>query len=242
MIEKNKIKVLGSGSSGNCYLIYDSKGQCLILEAGIGFKQLKIGLGFKFDNVVGCITSHIHSDHTDKRTTPALIRMGITVYSNKEVKDYYPQVKLAKKGRKIGDFTIYPFPLEHSAENFGYIIKFDEQKICFATDCTSIPYHFKEGKITQFLVEANYSDGCIINNYCDNKFGQSSFSNHHSLESCLGFLVNNFDGNCENICLIHLSDSNSDSKLFVDAVKDRLSFQNVTYAQKGLEIDLTNKF
>lgn len=52
-------KVLGSGSKGNCYLIETSK-EILILEAGLKWKDIVLGLDFDLSKVVGCLISHEH--------------------------------------------------------------------------------------------------------------------------------------------------------------------------------------
>ena len=41
-----KLKCLGSGSSGNCYIL-ESDTEALIIEAGLPLKEVKIALGFK---------------------------------------------------------------------------------------------------------------------------------------------------------------------------------------------------
>lgn len=56
------IKVLASGSKGNCYLIETSK-EILILECGIAWKDIVCKLNFDLSKVVGCLISHEHKDH-----------------------------------------------------------------------------------------------------------------------------------------------------------------------------------
>lgn len=54
-----KLKVLGTGSSGNCYLL-ECDGKTLILDAGISVKDIKIGLNFNISGVSGVFISHSH--------------------------------------------------------------------------------------------------------------------------------------------------------------------------------------
>lgn len=58
-----KLKVLGSGSSGNCYLIEASQSDKLVLDAGINFKEVQKGLEFDFRGVRGVLITHEHMDH-----------------------------------------------------------------------------------------------------------------------------------------------------------------------------------
>ena len=57
-----ELKVLGSSSSGNCYILDNGK-EALILEAGVRFKEVKKALGYNLRKVVGCLITHRHQDH-----------------------------------------------------------------------------------------------------------------------------------------------------------------------------------
>lgn len=54
-----KIKTLGTGSKGNCYLL-EHNNETLVIDAGIPFKDIKIGLNFNLMGVKGVIISHSH--------------------------------------------------------------------------------------------------------------------------------------------------------------------------------------
>lgn len=53
------LKVLASGSSGNCYIVQAGE-EKLILECGIGYKEILKGLNYTIKNVKGCLISHQH--------------------------------------------------------------------------------------------------------------------------------------------------------------------------------------
>lgn len=55
-----KLKVLGSGSNANCYLLQSNSGETLIIECGVHLKEIKKALNFNMRNVVGCLISHEH--------------------------------------------------------------------------------------------------------------------------------------------------------------------------------------
>ena len=57
-----ELKILGSSSSGNCYILENEK-EALIIEAGIRFIEVKKALNFNMRKVVGCLISHQHNDH-----------------------------------------------------------------------------------------------------------------------------------------------------------------------------------
>ena len=58
----NHIKVLSSGSDGNCYVVQAGEERILI-ECGIDHKRILGGLNYNIRNVKGCLISHKHADH-----------------------------------------------------------------------------------------------------------------------------------------------------------------------------------
>lgn len=55
-----KLKVLATGSKGNCYHLTCSKGRTLILEAGEKLIETKKALGFDLQGIEGVLVSHVH--------------------------------------------------------------------------------------------------------------------------------------------------------------------------------------
>jgi len=53
------IQVIGSGSTGNCYVL-KSETESLMLECGIPFKKIQQNLDFRLSEVQGCLISHQH--------------------------------------------------------------------------------------------------------------------------------------------------------------------------------------
>lgn len=54
------LKVVGSGSSGNCYLLQTEK-ERLILELGCKWNEVLEILDYKIEKVLGVLISHAHS-------------------------------------------------------------------------------------------------------------------------------------------------------------------------------------
>lgn len=54
-----KLKVLGSGSSGNCYIL-ENDSEALIIEAGVPIMETKKALDFNIRKVRGVVISHEH--------------------------------------------------------------------------------------------------------------------------------------------------------------------------------------
>lgn len=55
----NTIQVVGSGSSGNTYLLTCGT-ETLILDAGCRFREVKIALGFNIRPIKGVVVTHEH--------------------------------------------------------------------------------------------------------------------------------------------------------------------------------------
>lgn len=56
----SNLKVLGSSSQGNGYLLTDSNGYSLIIECGIKLNEVKKACGHDMTKIVGAIVSHGH--------------------------------------------------------------------------------------------------------------------------------------------------------------------------------------
>lgn len=77
-----KLKVLGSSSAGNCYVL-DNGNEALILEAGVAFAKVKKALGFNLRKVAGCLITHQHNDHA--KYIRNVVECGITTLALPEV-------------------------------------------------------------------------------------------------------------------------------------------------------------
>ena len=54
-----KLKCCGTGSKGNSYVLM-SENETLILDAGMGIKDIKKMCDWNVKNIVGCLISHEH--------------------------------------------------------------------------------------------------------------------------------------------------------------------------------------
>lgn len=236
-----KLKVLGSSSHENCYIIECSE-DILILELGVKWgeimQELNYGEGLK--RVRGCLTSHRrrHQDHS--LSIPNAIKYAVDVYSCVDVQTIHPKVKVLSKGVKtqIGGFKVQPVGMFHSVECYGFLIEHQEcGRIVFCTDTSKIPYRFKN--IQHFIVEANYDADIVLNCLLSNVLNSSQSENHMEIDDTIDFLKNNVNENTNSITLVHLSNGNSNEREFRERVRNELGFSNVYVADKGMTIDLS---
>ena len=238
-----KLKVIGTGSKGNAYILSNGD-EALLIEAGVNIKEIKQALDFDYSKVVGCLVTHEHMDHS--KSIWDVMKLGINVYASfgtfkaRFVADQ-PRAKkiVSKESFAIGNFKIMPFDVKHDAkEPLGFMIEHpDCGKVLFLTDTYYCKYTFPD--LNNIIIEANYSKEII-----DRKFGADSgkeflrnriLKSHFSLENCKDMLSANDLSKVNNIVLIHLSDSNSDEKQFHKEVSE-LTGKNVTVANNGMEI------
>ena len=172
----SKIKVLGSSSQGNAYIL-ECQNETLLLELGVSWKDIVKALNFDLSKIVACVVTHQHSDHA--KSIKDAIKAGFPVYSTSEVQLIHPKVNVPKIGEKtrIGGFSIQPLSVPHSCECYAYIIQHEEfGKLVFATDCSAFKYKIKS--VNHWLLEANYSEQILITKMCDNEIGRSLYWNH----------------------------------------------------------------
>lgn len=232
-----KLRVLASSSLGNCYLLEGDK-ECLVLEAGIPFKEVKKALNFNIDKIVGVFVTHEHGDHIghikDYKNT------GIEIYASDgtmEGVDFYYKALKAGCLAKVGEFSIMPFKTFHDArEPLGFLIRHkDIGALVFATDTYYIEHTFPN--VNHIMVECNYSNEILDNSSLHAFMKARIIKSHLSLNNVKEFLRVNNSNSLKNVVLLHLSDRNSDARLF------QAECQNVTkkptyIAEPGLEISL----
>ena len=216
------IKVIASGSSGNAYTIWDGKTR-LLLDAGISFKRIQVGCGFRTSSIDACLVTHRHGDHA--AAIPKLLQRGMTVYSNADVAGIYPGVQSveARKDFHVGTLRILPFEAEHDVPCYGYQVASEEtgEKLVYITDSAYVKYTFSG--LTHIMIEANYAQEIIIDNVRDERVPLSLaarvMETHMSIETLLDLLQANDMSKVRQIYLLHLSDNNSDAEAFKKMVQ-----------------------
>lgn len=242
------LRVLGSSSSGNCYLLQsETTGEVLAIEAGVRFDKVKQALDYNVRSVVGCIVSHEHGDHA--RCVKDFIKPSICIpcymsIGTKEALGFsdYHWVKAMYEFQKvqIGSFMVLPFPTQHDAkEPFGFLIKHQEcGTVLFATDTYFLQYNF-DG-INNVMLECNYDKAILDANLEAGRIDQRRYDrtmqSHMSFANCVRTLQANDLSQVCNIVLLHLSDGNSNEREFVQGIQALYPEIEVTAARSGLSL------
>lgn len=139
-----------SSSKANLYAVEAANGQRLLIECGVTPKQLLKALGYKLDNVVGCLVTHEHQDHA--KSIEYLMDNGIDVYASYGTFDSLgidpvdvrkANVITDKHGFFIDDFHVFSFEVEHDAiEPLGFVISVDSEHLLFVTDTFMVKQRF----------------------------------------------------------------------------------------------------
>ena len=240
-----KLKVLGSSSKGNCYLLETPTGT-LILDAGIRFKDIRVALDFDLSRVFGCLVTHSHMDHC--KGAKDVMRAGINTYMTLEtataIKAEGHRMELIKAGTQfsVEDFTVLPFPTEHDCPGaVGYLIQYRPtgEKLLFATDTFYLRHKFVG--LNYILIECNYCketlDANIEAGLIPLSLKNRLIESHFSLENVKGFLAANDLTKVKKIILIHLSDGNANAAQMISEIHE-LTKKDTVIAEAGKVIEL----
>lgn len=238
------LKVLGSSSKGNCYLLEASDG-VLIIEAGIPAVEMKKALGFELNKILGCVISHRHRDHS--KFLKEVLSCGIKAFA---LEDVFTSHNLASHpfcktiepmhGYKAGGFKIFTFPVVHDVPCLGFIIEHREMgKLLFVTDTMMLEYLVP--KIDHVMLEVNYCDRILQENIDAGIVPVSMrdrlMHSHMELQTAKDILRSNDLSETKEVILLHLSENNSNDELFAEEIC-RAAGKPVHVAKRGLELNL----
>jgi ribonuclease BN (tRNA processing enzyme) len=220
------LKVLGSGSSGNCYLL-ENETECLVIEAGLPYKEVKKALDFNTRKIVGVIISHRHVDHAGYLKDYAMT--GIPYYKPYE----FGAAVCVPQPRVFGKFNVIPFGLFHDVPCYGFYITHPDIGIfVYASDTEYIKFKFSG--VNHFLIEANYSMEYVdkdVANY------EHVLKGHMNIDTTCRFLEKNKSSSLKTATLCHLSAHNADSDSFRARAEEIVDCK-VNVAVKGLKVNL----
>jgi len=222
-----KIKILASGSAGNCYWISDGK-TSLLLEAGIPFRKIQKGCDFRLSSLGGCLVTHEHGDHA--KAADVLMKKGVDVYASqgtataKGWSGHRLHIVKSMEYFVIGTFTIMAFALEHDAtENMGFFIISQEtqEKLLYVTDTHYVPYEF-EG-LTHIMCECNYDHDILSQNVRSGRVPHTLatriIDSHMSIDGVEEMLREMDLTHVKQIYLLHMSEDNSDAAAFKERIQ-----------------------
>lgn len=241
-----RLTVLGSGSSGNGYILQNDN-EALIIECGMPLQDAATELCGNMQKVVGCLVTHSHGDHAKfiaQYARPFHIFATKGTLEEKKANDndfHYHAVPMLKEFR-IGNFVIKAFDTVHDTkEPCGFIIYHpDMGDMLFLTDSHHIKYKLSF-PLDYILIECNHMDSLVDKSVREGiipkKIGIRAKATHMSLERCLNCLKENKLEKTKAIVLIHMSANNGDAELFSSEVA-KATGKAVHVAKKGFSLEL----
>lgn len=222
------VRCIGTGSSGNCYALYDNGSKILLLDLGLARKQILKGIDFNVADVVGAVVSHGHGDHA--KSVKDFENMGIEVWKP------YHETNLTDR-MKFGGFLVQCFPLPHNGTaNFGFYINADGQKILYLTDYEYCRFNFKSLQVNHILIECNYQQELVSRDLANY---EHKIRGHCSLETCKSFIVANKTNSLRTVMLCHMGTETTIAEECLAEVQNVVGGGvNVFTAHKGLEVEL----
>jgi phosphoribosyl 1,2-cyclic phosphodiesterase len=139
------VQSLGSGSSGNAFIVTTDDG-CLLIDCGVGIRNLARDLrerGFALSDIDTICVTHEHSDHI--RTLPKVVRHDTTIFATDGTairsavsRDTHIRA-IGDTPQRVGDITVWPLPVLHDAqEPCGFMLELpDSSRVTMLTDLGS---------------------------------------------------------------------------------------------------------
>lgn len=218
-----ELKILNSGSSGNCYIL-ESDTEALVIEAGISIYEVKKALDFNIRKIVGVLVSHWHLDHA--KYVAEYEKAGIPVFKP------YDGMKDMDLKDGVG-FKIQAFDLVHDVPCYGfYIYHPNIGNLIYASDTEYIKWRFS--KVNYILVESNYSKE-LVSDIPEKR--RHVLTGHMEIDTTCEFLKANNNTGLRSVVLLHLSSDSADAEEF-KAKAEKMVDCPVYVAEKGLEISI----
>jgi len=239
-----KFKTISTGSEGNMYYLKDSKGKTLILEAGLGKRDLLSGLDHDISGVCGCLLSHEHVDHS--KGAKYLESMGVSIITSPGTMDALnlgaAYNKMLRHGEQflVGPYWVLPFNTHHNCEEpLGFVIQHNEMGVMvFATDTSDITQKFPV--VNHWLIEANYSETMLSDHLESGLISAPQYQKtktHLSIEKAANTVISNGMDEVKNVILCHTSLKNSNENYFEKYFARKTGILPVI-AQPNLVMDL----
>jgi phosphoribosyl 1,2-cyclic phosphodiesterase len=223
------LKVIGTGSKGNCYLLTVGD-EVLVIEAGVNFTTIKKALKFDLSKVVGVLVTHEHGDHScavkDFQKFGKDIYCTIGTGEALKLKNY--KSNLFSHWNNLRNFNFCAFKTYHdAAQPCGFLIEFNDKRLVFLTDSSDIRTDF--GDVDYWIIEANYSNDKLQKSGLDSRLKKRIQETHMSIDRCKTILDYH---NSKFAVLIHASDNHADKEEFIKKIPYAI------FAENGIQIEL----
>jgi len=234
---------LGSGSSGNSFVVQDNL-TTLLIDCGFGLNETVSRLeryGLNPDQLNAIILTHEHEDHikgafsfSNKYKIPIYLSYGTLKMCKKRINDNYNiNFNIIKDAKPfmINDIEITPIPVPHDArEPFQYKFESNLKSLAIITDLGFITNHIIKTvkEIKALVIEFNHDKNMLI----DSDYPQSlkdrvsgMYGHLENMESIKLIKSINYR-DVKWIAAAHLSEKNNDENLVKRLISDATQKDN----------------
>lgn len=233
-----KVKVIASGSKGNCTLVKTGEINILI-DMGITYQYLACELdkiSFNPKNINAILITHTHSDHI-KGLASLVNKVNLKVFILKEMEEEIIK-KIPKENIYIydeptilNDLTINLIRTSHDVDGVGYIIESNNHTLVYITDTGYINRKYlpllKNKDI--YIIESNHDEQMLMEGPYPYILKQRVISDkgHLSNHTTANYLLNSVGSKTKYIILAHISENNNTEELALSTTKDLLEYNNI---------------
>jgi phosphoribosyl 1,2-cyclic phosphodiesterase len=230
-----------SGSSANLYTVEADNGKRLMIECGARFDQIQNALGYRLDNVAGCLLTHEHKDHS--KSVLNVLKSGIEVYASPgtwrmlAVENQRRAIILGEREKWYtpvnGDFQFMPFQTHHDAEDpVGFVVQCDGEFLLFSTDTSHITQRFNV-PFSIIAIECSFDRDIlqkrVDENDIDENLAKRLLTSHMEKQTTIKYLAECCDlSKCREIHLLHLSRENIDAEATRKEIEERVFIKTIT--------------
>ena len=220
-----KIKVLASGSKGNCSLIETASARFLI-DIGITYQRLKKELekmNLNLDDIDAILLTHAHNDHTSGLKV-LLKHTNFKIYANKDIIKELTvdidkeRIELYDSIMHLNSTELTIFKTSHDAKgSVGFLITDDGSSLVYITDTGYLNRKYFKLLTNRniYYIESNHDEKMLMDGPYPYYLKQRILSDegHLSNETTSKYLKKLVGDSTKYIILAHLSEHNNKEEL-----------------------------
>lgn len=229
-----KIKVLASGSKGNCSYI-ETKTTRFLVDIGITYQRLKKELetlNLTPDDLDFLLLTHSHNDHTSGLKV-LMKHTNFKIYANNEIrKELKDEISLLRQ-EDYADEIVYNnliikvFKTSHDAKgSVGFLFEEDNASLVYITDTGYLNRKYFKMLTNKniYYIESNHDEEMLMNGPYPYYLKQRIISDegHLSNKTTARYLQKLIGSNTKAIILAHLSEHNNSEALALQATSEVL--------------------
>lgn len=193
-----------------------------MIDAGLPLTQLQVALRHRLTNLDGVIITHSHGDHA--LAAAAIAARGVPILCQRETAEALdlPRAVLLRVNEEntFGQWRIIPVPVQHDVPNVALLIQAGGMTLFHATDAGTLPVRVDPDILA---LEVNHDEQSLRARVDAGDLLPVAAAritrNHLSIQRAVRWLESLPLTRVREVHLLHLSDSSSREREFIDAVE-----------------------